>query len=55
MDQVLHRPGAVRSRLHHRIYEELTARAIEIPFPQRVVHLKRTDPEDAVAAAGSES
>lgn len=54
MDHVLHGPGAVRSRLHHRIYEELAARHIEIPFPQRVVHLKSSGAEGAAAfAAGT--
>jgi len=53
MDHVLHRPGVVRSRLNHRVYEELTARAIEIPFPQRVVHLKGSGPDAAAYPDGN--
>jgi small-conductance mechanosensitive channel len=38
--KLLHNAGAFRSELNHLIYDALKARGIEIPFPQRDVHIR---------------
>jgi small-conductance mechanosensitive channel len=38
--KLLNSAGAFRSELNHLVYESLKARGIEIPFPQRDVHLR---------------
>ncbi len=42
-ETLLHREGALRSELNHLIYEELSHRGIELPFPQRDLHLRTAD------------
>jgi small-conductance mechanosensitive channel len=37
---LLHRAGSFRSELNHLVYESLKARGIEIPFPQRDIHIR---------------
>jgi small-conductance mechanosensitive channel len=39
-DSMLHRPGAFVSRLNFLVHERLTESEIEIPFPQRDVHIR---------------
>jgi small-conductance mechanosensitive channel len=53
-ETMAHRPGALSSELHFLIHENLTRRGIELPFPQRDIHI-RTAPgwqgmESAVSA-----
>ncbi len=53
-EKMAHRPGALASELHFLIHESLTRRGIELPFPQRDIHI-RTAPgwqgmEPAVSA-----
>jgi small-conductance mechanosensitive channel len=43
-EKMLHRPGVFRSQLNYLIHEELTRRGIEIPFPQRDVHIRTPRP-----------
>ena len=43
-EKMAHRPGALSSELHFRVHETLTRRGIEIPYPQRDVHI-RTAPD----------
>lgn len=43
-DRMAHRPGALSSELHFLVYETLTQRGIELPYPQRDIHI-RTAPE----------
>ena len=38
--RLLHNAGSFRSELNHLIYDALKARGIEIPFPQRDVHIR---------------
>lgn len=38
--KLLHSAGAFRSELNHLVYESLRGRGIEIPFPQRDVHIR---------------
>jgi len=38
--KLLHNAGSFRSELNHLIYDALKARGIEIPFPQRDVHIR---------------
>jgi small-conductance mechanosensitive channel len=49
--KLLHSAGAFRSELNHLVYESLKARGIEIPFPQRDVHL-RNGTEGAAESGG---
>jgi small-conductance mechanosensitive channel len=37
---LLHRTSALESEIHFRIHEALTARGIEIPYPQRDLHIR---------------
>jgi small-conductance mechanosensitive channel len=52
-DTMLHRPGALESRLNFLVHEVLTERNIEIPFPQRDVHIRSADGR-AFEASGTE-
>ncbi|HEX9690023.1 MAG TPA: mechanosensitive ion channel domain-containing protein [Thermoanaerobaculia bacterium] len=38
--KLLHSKGSFRSELNHLVYESLKARGIEIPFPQRDIHIR---------------
>jgi potassium-dependent mechanosensitive channel len=38
--KLLHSAGAFRSELNHLVYDSLRGRGIEIPFPQRDVHIR---------------
>jgi small-conductance mechanosensitive channel len=38
--RLLHSAGAFRSELNHLVYDTLKSRGIEIPFPQRDVHIR---------------
>ena len=46
-EKMLHRPGFFRSQLNYLIHEELGRRGIEIPFPQRDVHIRTPPPLSA--------
>ena len=39
-DRMAHRPGALSSELHFLVHESLTRRGIELPYPQRDVHIR---------------
>jgi small-conductance mechanosensitive channel len=41
--KMLHRPGAFHSELNFAIHAELKARGIEIPFPQRDLHIRSAE------------
>jgi small-conductance mechanosensitive channel len=41
---LIHRKGVLMSQLNFRIYDAFAANGIEVPFPQRVVHLRRDAP-----------
>jgi small-conductance mechanosensitive channel len=41
---LIHRPGMLESRLRFRVHEALTARKIEIPYPQRDLHIRSAPP-----------
>jgi len=41
--KMLHRPGAFRSELNFAIHAALRARGIEIPFPQRDLHIRSAE------------
>jgi len=43
--EIITRPGATQARLLWALEDELKARAIEIPFPQRTVHIRSLAPE----------
>jgi small-conductance mechanosensitive channel len=45
--KLLHSAGSFRSELNHLVYEALRARGIEIPFPQRDVHIREGTPDEA--------
>jgi small-conductance mechanosensitive channel len=38
--KLLHSAGSFRSELNHLVYESLKSRGVEIPFPQRDVHIR---------------
>jgi small-conductance mechanosensitive channel len=40
---MLHRRSALRSEMNHAIHEALTARGIELPFPQRDIHIRSAE------------
>jgi small-conductance mechanosensitive channel len=44
-DSRTHQPGRLRSELRYVIHAALKRAGIEIPFPQRVVHLRRSAPD----------
>jgi len=41
--KMLHRPSAFRSQLNFAIYEALKRRGIEVPFPQRDLHIRSAE------------
>jgi small-conductance mechanosensitive channel len=43
-DNMAHRPGALSSELHFLVHESLTGHGIELPYPQRDIHI-RTAPD----------
>ena len=43
--EVITKPGATQARLLWALEDELKARAIEIPFPQRTIHIRSLVPE----------
>lgn len=51
--KMLHRQGAFASELNFLIHEELKNRAIEIPFPQRDLHIRSAAGLEAMAKAAS--
>ncbi|HEY7575150.1 MAG TPA: mechanosensitive ion channel domain-containing protein [Thermoanaerobaculia bacterium] len=57
-DTMLHRPGALASRLNYLVHEALTAGGIEIPVPQRDLHIRTAEGLaglGAMARGGTES
>jgi small-conductance mechanosensitive channel len=44
-DSLIHKQGALRSKLNFAIYDAFAEAGIEVPFPQRVVHLRGQVPE----------
>ena len=40
---MLHRRSALRSEMNYAIHDALTARGIELPFPQRDIHIRSAD------------
>jgi len=54
-EKMLHRPGVFRSELNYLIHEELTHRGIEIPFPQRDLHIRSVQGLRVVSAVDSEA
>ena len=44
--KLLHNAGSFRSELNHLVYEALRTRGIEIPFPQRDVHIRDGTPDE---------
>jgi small-conductance mechanosensitive channel len=57
-DTMLHRPGALASRLNYLVHEALTAGGIEIPVPQRDIHIRTAEGLaglGAMARGGTES
>lgn len=42
-DSMLHQPGAFVSRLNFLVHETLSARGIQIPFPQRDLHIRSAE------------
>ena len=46
--EMVHRPRSLESELRYRIHEILAARAIELPFPQRDLHLRTAPPLEGI-------
>ena len=40
---MLHRRSALRSEMNHAIHAALTGRGIELPFPQRDIHIRSAE------------
>ena len=47
--EIITKPGATQARLLWALEDELKARAIEIPFPQRTIHIRSLVPEGGTA------
>jgi len=49
-----HRPGALASELHFLVHEALTQHGIELPFPQRDIHIRTAPGWQGMESAVSE-
>lgn len=49
---MLHRRSALRSEMNYAIHEALTARGIELPFPQRDIHIRSAEGLGPLLKAG---
>ncbi|MFA0963468.1 mechanosensitive ion channel family protein [Roseivirga sp. BDSF3-8] len=47
--EYINRPRVLRSEIYYAIFEKFREHGIEIPFPQRDLHLRSADPEAAIS------